>query len=126
MRTDNVTQEKVNRIIHLAEDEQLRNHKFELINQEVGNLEQDQKKYNDLLNKKIHNIFDSAFLNRIDSIKEKCTEAQELVKRRMFLRLKNFLIRERCLTTTRKDLRRLDQQIDALPFKVPHLQEKWD
>lgn len=44
----------------------------------------------------------------------------------MFIRLKKFLISSRFLTYINEDAERLQKQIDALPFKMPHLTEKWD
>ena len=44
----------------------------------------------------------------------------------MLIRLKNSLIRERCMTTHTKDLNKLEEQIDALPYKMPHMTEKFD
>ena len=44
----------------------------------------------------------------------------------MIIRLKKFLISSRFLTYTSEVADRLQKQIDALPFKMPHLTEKWD
>ena len=79
-----------------------------------------------MLNKKISEVFESAYLSRLDKIYEKCTQAQNLEKRRMFIRLKKFLFQSRILTYQTQEFERLSSILENLPFKQMHLTEPWN
>ena len=44
----------------------------------------------------------------------------------MFIRFKKFLMQQRILTYIMEEESKVSQQIDSLPFKQIHLNEKWD
>jgi len=110
----------------MSTDKTLRRRYFESIDKEVKQLEQDPKAFYDLVNKNIHGIFEAAYLERLSNIHEKSKEAQALEKRRMFIRLKKFLLKSRLLVYLGEETDRLAARVQSLPFKQLHLTEKWD
>ena len=48
-----------------------------------------------MINQKIQEIFENAYMQRLSNIYEKSEEAQDLEKRRMYINLKKFLIKSR-------------------------------
>ena len=85
------------RYLQLSEDHKLRERYFDEVADELAKIRGDKKVFYEHVNKKIQSIFEQSYLRRLDSIYEKCTQAQDLEKRRMFLRLKKFLVRSRVL-----------------------------
>jgi hypothetical protein len=57
---------------------------------------------------------------------EKSKEAQSLEKRRMFIKMKKFLIKNRIMGYLSEESERLSMQMQSLPYKMPHMTEKWD
>ena len=110
----------------MATDKKLRKRYHDEIGAELKNLENNPKAFYDLVNSNVHSIFENAYLKRLNMIYEKSKEAQSLKKRRMFIKLKKFLIKERLLTYQGEENDRLAAQVLALPFKQLHLTEKWD
>jgi hypothetical protein len=110
----------------MSTDKTLRRRYFESIEQEVQQLEQDPKAFYDVVNKNIHGIFEAAYLERLSNIHDKSKEAQALEKRRMFIRLKKFLLKSRLLVYVGEETDRLAARVQSLPFKQLHLTEKWD
>ena len=96
------------------------------INAEIKKLEENPQAFYELVNQNVHSIFEAAYLERLNTIYEKSKEARSLQKRRMFIRLKKFLIKERLLTYHAEETSRLAAHVAALPFKQLHLTEKWD
>jgi hypothetical protein len=74
----------------------------------------------------IQRIFEKAYLEKLNTIYERSREAQSLEKRRMFIRFKKFLFQSRLLTYTHEEFDRLAAQVRNLPYKLPHLSERWD
>ena len=99
---------------------------FEGINAELSRLEHDRQLFYGMVNKITNEIFETAYLERLDMVYEKSKEAQSLDKRRMFIRFKKFLMKSRLLAYLGEETARLTQQIQALPFKQIHLSEDWD
>ena len=57
---------------------------------------------------------------------KKCEETRDLEKRRFFIRMKRFLIRERILENDEASQALEQTRLDALPFKLMHMTEDWD
>jgi hypothetical protein len=81
----------------MVNDKKLRRNYYNKVFEEVGNLMSDKKKFYEIVNKNVNEVFENAYLGRLNKIIEKCNEAQSLEKRRMFLRLKKFIIKNRIL-----------------------------
>jgi hypothetical protein len=67
--------ELVRRGMQLATDKVLRNHYFDRIEKEVKLLEDDPQAFYDLVNKNVHSIFESAYIERLYKMHEKSKEA---------------------------------------------------
>lgn len=119
-------EEALTRATQLMSDEKLRERHYEDINAVVSKLDADQKAFYEIVNKKVQNIFEEAYLRRLNHVHERSKEAQSLEKRRMFIRFKKFLIQSRLLTFMSEEADRLDKQLSALPYKLMHLTEDWD
>jgi hypothetical protein len=78
-------------------DQKLRNNYFDKIISHVNSIDKNDTLFYGLVNNKINNIFENAFLQRLDQIYKKSEEAHGLEKRRMFIKFKKFLIRSRIL-----------------------------
>jgi hypothetical protein len=70
----------------------------------VKKLEADDKAFYAKVNTKIQEIFEQAYLERLNTIYEKSKEAHSLEKRRMLIRFKKFLISSRILTFMSEDM----------------------
>jgi len=57
---------------------------------------------------------------------DKSKEAMTLERRRMFIRLKRFLFKSRCLQYGREDHIKQVERLQNYDFKHPHCMEKWD
>jgi len=75
----------------------LRNNFFDKIITEVNKIENNENLFYDIVNNKIKNVFEEAFINRLNEIYKKSEEAQNLEKRRLFIDLKKFIIKNRIL-----------------------------
>jgi len=75
----------------------LRNNFFDKIITEVNKIENNETLFYDIVNNKIKNVFEEAFINRLNEIYKKSEEAQNLEKRRLFIDLKKFIIKNRIL-----------------------------
>ena len=78
-------------------DQKLRNNFFDKIITEVNKIENNETLFYDIVNNKIKNVFEEAFINRLNEIYKKSEEAQNLEKRRLFIDLKKFIIKNRIL-----------------------------
>ena len=63
------------------------------------------------MNKQISEVFEDAYLKRLNHVFEKSKEAHSLEKRRMFIRLKKFLFKSRLLTFLDEETDRLAKQV---------------
>ena len=75
----------------------MRNNFFDKIITEVNKIENNETLFYDIVNNKIKNVFEEAFINRLNEIYKKSEEAQNLEKRRLFIDLKKFIIKNRIL-----------------------------
>ena len=75
----------------------MRNNFFDKIITEVNKIENNENLFYDIVNNKIKNVFEEAFINRLNEIYKKSEEAQNLEKRRLFIDLKKFIIKNRIL-----------------------------
>ena len=57
---------------------------------------------------------------------DKSREAQTLERRRMFIRLKRFLFKTRCVTQGSESVEQQIKRLENYSYKFPHLSEKWD
>jgi len=87
---------------------------------------EDKKGFYSIVNDKIHKIFEKAYFERLNMVYEKSKEAQSLEKRRMFIKMKKFLIKSRIMGYLTEETEKLTKQLEALPFKMIHMTEKWD
>lgn len=125
LKRENQLAELMRRSEQLVTDKKLRQWYFDGINQELSKLE-DKKGFYSLVNEKIHKIFEQAYFERLNMVYEKSKEAQSLEKRRMFIKMKKFLIKSRIMGYLTEESERLTKQLEALPFKMIHMTEKWD
>lgn len=125
VRMESQFDEMMRRSSQLATDKKLRHWYFEGINVELLKLE-DKKGFYSLVNSNIHKIFERAYFERLNLVYEKSKEAQSLQKRRMFIKMKKFLIKTRLMGYMNEETDRLANQVAALPFKMIHMTEKWD
>lgn len=79
-----------------------------------------------MVNDNISDIFEKAYFDRLQQIQLKCHEAQQLEKRRFFLRIKKFLISNRLMQYHSDVIERLGTRLNNMPYKLPHLTEQWD
>lgn len=107
-------------------DQKLRENYFEQINKELMKLKTDKDYFYKEVNKNVNDVFENAFLERLDHVYRKSQEAHNLEKRRMIIRMKKFLFKERILTYDNETVARHTAQTKALPFQQIHLKEKWD
>ena len=125
IKRENQYEELMRRSTQLVTDKKLRQWYFDGINQELLKME-DKKGFYTIVNDKIHKIFEKAYFERLNLVYEKSKEAQSLEKRRMFIKMKKFLIESRIMGYLSEETDRLTKQVQALPFKMIHLTEKWD
>lgn len=74
----------------------------------------------------VNQIFEDAYIGRLDTFYKKSQEAQGLKKRQMFNRLKKFMFKSRILTYANQSQDKLMKELNNMTFKQPHLTEKWD
>ncbi len=79
-----------------------------------------------MVNQKIQGIFEKAYLEKLQMVYDRSVEAQNLEKRRMFIKFKKFLFQSRILTFGNDETQRLMTIVKNLPYKEPHLTEQWD
>ena len=79
-----------------------------------------------LVNSKIQKIFEDAYKAKLELMHDKSEEVHNLEKKRMILRMKQFLFKSRILTYTSEEFLRNAKQTASMPFKEIHLTEKWD
>lgn len=107
-------------------DHKLRDWYYDKVKAEVANLEKDSELFVNSINKKVHKVFEDAYFDRLNLIFKKSKEAQSLEKRRMMIKLKKFLLKNRIVQYVTEESRRIHAQIDSMPFKEVHMTEKWD
>lgn len=90
-------EEFLTRTLQMITDKKLRNRYFEMVDKELQKFDGDKESFYQLVNRNVSEIFEQAYLKRLQKIVDKSTEAQNLEKRRMFLRLKKFMIKNRIL-----------------------------
>jgi hypothetical protein len=71
-------------------------------------------------------VFENAYLEKLQKVYDKSTEVQNLEKRRMFIRFKKFLFQSRILNFFDEEMERTFKILQNMPYKLPHLTEKWD
>ena len=96
LKRENMHKELMRRSTQMVTDKKLRHWYFDGINQELLKME-DKKGFYSIVNEKIHKIFENAYFERLNLIYEKSKEAQSLEKRRMFIKMKKFLIKSRIM-----------------------------
>ena len=80
-----------------------------------------QKKVDESITK----VFEDAYINRLQTMFDKSKEAQALERRRMFIRLKRFLFRSRCITNAGEAHEKQLARMENYAYKLPHLSEDW-
>jgi hypothetical protein len=75
------------------------------------------------VNGKIQEVFENAYLEKLQNIFDRSVEAQSLEKRRMFIKFKKFLFQSRILTTVSQECDRLQKILANMPLKEPHMKE---
>ena len=79
-------------------DEKLKEKYFLEIADEVARLRKmTKKRFQSEIDGCISNVYEQAYIKRLQTMFDKSKEAQSLERRRMFIRLKRFLFRSRCL-----------------------------
>lgn len=82
--------------MQLLTDSKLREQYGAKVKYELKQLENENLFY-EHVNNNIAEIFETAYLERLQKISLKCHEAQQLEKRRFFLRIKKFLLTNRMM-----------------------------
>jgi len=106
LKRENQHNELMRRSTQMVTDKKLRQWYFDGINQELLKME-DKKGFYSIVNEKIHKIFENAYFERLNMIYEKSKEAQSLEKRRMFIKMKKFLIKSRIMGYMTEESERL-------------------
>jgi len=99
---------------------------YSKVSQELKKFDDSPALFYETINTKVQGIFEQAYFERLNGIFEKCHEAQTLQKRRMMIRLKKFLIKNRLMQYQGQMVERLAKQLENQPYKLPHLTEPWD
>jgi len=115
------------RLTNLLKDDKLREGYFIQTRDYLENLEKSaDAEFYKLVNTKIQYIFEQAYLEKLQTIFDRSSEAHNLEKRRMLIRFKKFLFQSRILTYAHEEFDRLLTTVSNLPFKQMHLTEQWD
>jgi len=78
----------------------LRDSYFNQAREQISTLEkQPSQEFYKIVNGKIQEIFENAYLEKLQNIYNRSVEAQSLEKRRMFIKFKKFLFQSRILNT---------------------------
>jgi hypothetical protein len=105
----------------------LRDSYFNQAREHISNLEKSpSQEFYKLVNGKIQEIFENAYLEKLQNVYNRSVEAQSLEKRRMFIKFKKFLFQSRILTTVSQECERLQKILNNMPVREPHLKEQWD
>ena len=115
------------RLQQLLNDDKLRDSYFGQVRDHIATLEKSpSQEFYKLVNGKIQEIFENAYLEKLQNIFDRSVEAQSLEKRRMFIKFKKFLFQSRILTTVSQECDRLQKILANMPLKEPHMKEQWD
>ena len=115
------------RLQQLLNDDKLRDSYFGQVRDHIATLEKSpSQEFYKLVNGKIQEIFENAYLEKLQNIFDRSVEAQSLEKRRMFIKFKKFLFQSRILTTVSHECDRLQKILVNMPLKEPHMKEQWD
>ena len=115
------------RMEQMMSDPKLRSNYFEQVTKEVKKLKNGpQNRLQQKVDACIVQTFEKAYLQRLQTMFDKSKEARKLERRRMFIRLKRFLFKSRCVTDTREYSERQLQRLQNYSFKLPHASEQWD
>lgn len=119
-------QEFNDRLNRLVSDEKLRDRYYGNIKSEIQKLDENPTSFYKLINSQIQELFENAYLEKLNKVYEKSVEAHNLEKRRMYIKFKKFLFQSRILTYANEEADRVIKQLKSMPFKEIHLTEKWD
>ena len=117
--------EQFRRAMLLAGDKKLRDGYFARVDKELKKFE-DKDFFFEQVNGRIQDIFEQAYFGRLAAIYDKSREAHSLQKRRLVIRLKKFLMKNRLLTYFREEQDKLAKQVQSMSHKQVHLTEPWD
>ena len=111
----------------LMTDEKLKEKYFLEIADEVGRLRgMSKKRFQTEVDACISNVYEQAYLNRLQTMFDKSKEAQSLERRRMFIRLKRFLFRSRCVVQGSESHEKQVERLQNYSYRLPHLTESWE
>ena len=74
----------------------------------------------------MQDVFENAYIEKLQRVYEKSVEARTLEKRRMFIKFKKFLFSNRIVTYANEEIDRTMTIIENMPFKLIHMKEQWD
>lgn len=126
IKRENYEGEFFRRSMHMVRDKKLRRNYYDKLDTELAALEADQDRFYELVNGNVAAIFEDAYLKRLQTIMDKSKEANGLDKRRMFLRLKKFLIKSRILQFQQHETEKATERIMNMPYKAMHIQQDFD
>ena len=86
----------------------------------------DETAWNSQVDSIIEDIFEKAFIEKLDKIESKSKEAQKLEKRRMLVKLKKFIFRSRFMKSQKEESEIQLKRLKNFAFKNMHLTEDWD
>jgi hypothetical protein len=107
----------------LSHDKILRERYHEKVTYELLKLEENEDKFYQLVNESIHNQFEDSYFDRLGKMTSASENANNLEKRRMFLRIKKLMITQRMMEFPEEYFNKLITRIENMPYKMPHLTE---
>ena len=108
-------------------DSKLRSRYFEKIDEEVSKLkEMPREQFQNTVDDCVNKVFEGAYIERLQTMFDKSKEAQQLERRRMFLRLKRFLFRQRCIEYGTENYEMQLKRLENYSYKLPHCSESWE
>ena len=110
----------------LVTDPVLREHYFSKAQDDMKQLTGDEAAWNKQVDNIIEEIFEKAFIEKLDKIESKSKEAQQLEKRRMLVKLKKFIFRSRFMKSQKEEDETQLKRLKNFTYKNMHLTEDWD
>ena len=123
-RRDHVQAE---RATQLMTDEKLKEKYFVQIADEFSKYKDMSKEdFQSEIDSCITKVFETAYVDRLQTMFDKSKEAQSLERRRMYIRLKRFLFRSRCLTQGTETEDKMIERMKNYSYRLPHMTESWE
>ena len=115
------------RATQLMTDEKLKEKYFVQIADEFSKYkDMSKEEFQSEIDSVITKVFETAYVDRLQTMFDKSKEAQSLERRRMYIRLKRFLFRSRCLTQGTETEDKMIERMKNYSYRLPHMSESWE